>query len=185
MKNNTQGFTLIELLITLSIASILLSQALPSFNQFLDQRKVSAHTQRLAQVIKLSRTVAVTESQIVTLCPTQNGHSCSANWSDGYLSFKDDNGNRQLDHNEEKLFEYLSTDKNSQVSWRAFGVRKSLQWLQTGITNHQNGSFELCYKSIPELSRGLFITKPGRIRYSKDNNGDGIHENATGGVIRC
>jgi type IV fimbrial biogenesis protein FimT len=185
MKNKNNGFTLIELLLGIAIITILLGQAIPSFNQLIEKRKATANVQRLMQTLQFSRTTAITENTTVTVCPTSDGLNCSSNWSDGYLSFKDINNNRTFDSGDEKLVEYLTHDTKSQTSWRAFGVRSSLQWLPTGITNHQNGSFELCYDSKAELARGLFITKAGRIRNSKDRDGDGIHENATGSRIRC
>jgi type IV fimbrial biogenesis protein FimT len=185
MKHKTTGFTLIELILTLSIVSIILSLAIPSFTQFLDKSKVRANTQRLVQVLQLSRTTAISENVLVTVCPTDNGADCRSDWSQGYMSFKDNDGNRSFDSIDEKLFEFISNDEKSVISWRAFGIKSSLQWLTTGITNHQNGTFELCYDNNAELARGLFITKAGRIRYSKDTDNNGIHESTSGGTIDC
>ena len=35
------------------------------------------------------------------------------------------------------------------------------------------------------MSRALIITKAGRIRYSKDTDGDNIHENSRGKPLTC
>lgn len=185
MFNKNRAFTLIELLICISIVSILMTSAVPAFTQLLDKRKVDVHKQRLVKTLQLARTTAVTNNKKVTLCPTQSGSSCTSNWSSGYLVFIDDNGDREFTNNEEILYQFISTDEKSSVYWRAFGTRSSLQWLQTGITNHQNGSFILCYDNQPEYSRGLYLTKAGRIRFSKDTDGDNIHENSTGSPISC
>lgn len=185
MNTKNKGFTLIELMLVLAIAMIILGQAIPSFSAFIEKRKVSSNVQKLMQVLQLSRTAAITDNVPVTVCPTDDGLRCSSNWSNGYLSFKDMNSNRTFDSGDEKLIEQLISDDKSEISWRAFGVRSSLQWLPTGITNHQNGSFELCYDNKAKLARGLFITKAGRIRNSKDRDGDGIHENASGSRISC
>ncbi len=185
MKNNTGAFTLIELLLAIAIAAIILGQAVPSFTAMIEKRKASANVQRLLQTLQLSRTVAITENIPVTICPTNDGFNCSSNWSEGYIAFKDVNNNRSKDKGDEVLFQFQTQDQNSKVSWRAFGVRSSIQWQPTGITNHQNGSFELCYGDKAELARGLFITKAGRIRNSKDLDNDGVHENATGSRINC
>jgi len=179
------GFTLIELIFTLAIASILLSLSMPSFADLVDRNKISAEVSQLRGSLQLGRKAAITQSKKVTLCPTINGEQCSQDWSDGYMVFIDDNEDRQLDPNEELLLQSKIGDANIKLRWCAFGVRSSFQWHQTGITNHQNGTFQYCYTNKPELSRGLFISKAGRIRMSKDENGDGIHENASGNNIDC
>ncbi len=185
MKTTNLAFTLIELLIALLILSILLSLALPSFGNLLERKKVSANVERLVHTLQQSRLRAITDNVKVTICPTVDGLNCSNNWSKGYMSFVDQNGNRQFDVTDSILFQYHSFDQQSELHWRAFGIRKSLQWLDTGITNHQNGTFTVCYAKKLENARGLFLTKAGRIRYSRDNNGDGYHENATGAALRC
>jgi type IV fimbrial biogenesis protein FimT len=185
MISNNKAFTLIELLITISIISILFGIALPSFDEFLDHRKVSANVQRLVQTLQLSRLKAVTENQKVTLCPASGSAACSLNWSSGYISFIDLDGDRQYNNNDRLLYQWFSTDTKLTLRWRAFGTRRSLQWLGTGITNHQNGSFEFCYNDKAENARGLFLTKAGRVRASKDTDGDNIHENSTGKPIDC
>ncbi len=105
MKNKNNGFTLIELLLGIAIITILLGQAIPSFNQLIEKRKATANVQRLMQTLQLSRTTAITENTTVTICPTSDGLNCSSNWSDGYLSFKDINNNRTFDSGDEKLVE--------------------------------------------------------------------------------
>ncbi len=185
MKKLNHAFTLIELLLTISIVFILLGIALPSFSETLDNSHVKANLQRLAQTLQLSRLTAINQNINVTLCPVDQTLTCSKNWSTGYMSFIDKNGDRQFNNDDELLYQYFSNDKKSTLSWRAFGNRRSLQWLGTGITNHQNGSFELCYNNKEDKSRALFLTKAGRIRYSKDHNGDNIHENSIGKAIRC
>ena len=185
MKYNNQAFTLIELIFMIAIASILLGIALPSFNDFIDKRKVDANLTSLAQTLQLSRTTAVTINERVTLCPVNQSLNCSSDWSTGYISFIDRDGNRNFDNEDTLLYQNFIKDPKVRISWRAFGHRRSLQYRETGITNHQNGSFELCYADDQKKHRALFITKAGRLRYSKDTNGDGYHENSRGGAITC
>lgn len=182
---DTQGFTLIELLIILGIIMLLANMAVPSLTKLIHQEKITAEVNRLTGAIQVSRNTAATHSSKVTLCPSNDGRNCSKNWSSGYLAFIDKNGDRKRSSNEAIITQHKNTNKNIQLNWRAFGTKHSLQWLPTGITNHQNGSFEYCYKNKPKLSRGLYITKAGRVRLSKDKNKDGIHETASGKNIRC
>lgn len=179
------GFTLIELMFTLGVIGILLNVALPSFNEHIDKSKITAEVKRLKGILQLSRKTAITNSNMVTICPRSEAGDCGKNWSDGYITFIDKDQDRQLSTADSLLHQHTIENEKISLRWRAFGVRSSLQWHQTGITNHQNGSFEFCYKDKPEFARGLFITKAGRIRQSKDSNGDNIHENASGNNISC
>lgn len=179
------AFTLIELLITLALLFILSGMALPSFKELLDNSKLTTQVDGLVKVINLSRTTAISANRKVTICPTEDSKTCLSDWSIGYMSFIDNNGDRKLNDNERVLSFYKNHDEKSTLSWKAFGFRKSLQWLETGITNHQNGSFQFCYNNDASKSRALIITKAGRIRYSKDTDGDDIHENSRGKPLEC
>ena len=70
MKRSNSAFTLIELLITISIISITLNLALPSFGEILDRSKVSANVQRLIQTLQSSRLKAISSNNKVTATRT-------------------------------------------------------------------------------------------------------------------
>ncbi len=185
MLNKQGAFTLIELLISLSIIIILAAIAIPSFDRLVERKTIQAHIEHIAATLSAARLTAVTLNQKVTICPTDSDNNCSKDWSKGFIAFVDRNGDRHLNDDDEILFYHQFSDRKLSLKWRGFGYKRSLQWLETGITNHQNGSFEFCYGKDPTNGRGIFITKAGRIRFSKDTDGDGIHENATGKPIVC
>jgi len=184
-RQNQSAFTLIELLITLAIMFILTGMALPSFQEVLDNSKLTSQVDGLVKTLKLARTTAITSNRKVTICPTDDSKKCLSDWSVGYMSFIDENGDRKLNGKETIMSFFKNENEKSTLSWKAFGFRKSLQWLATGITNHQNGSFQFCYNNDASMSRALIITKAGRIRYSKDTDGDNIHENSRGKPLIC
>ncbi|WP_444998283.1 GspH/FimT family pseudopilin [Aliikangiella sp. IMCC44359] len=180
-----QGFTLIDLTFAIGIMLILFGFALPSFSQFLDRKQLISQSIQLRSTLQLARKTAITQHQKVTVCPTNDFKQCDKDWSKGYMVFVDLNENRLFDSNEKKIHQNQLNDSNFQLRWRAFGKKSSFQWHETGITNHQNGSFELCLKQTPSLARALIITKAGRIRTSTDKNNDGIHENSRGKNLSC
>lgn len=182
MKNN-KAFTLIELMISLSIIGLLLGVALPQYGKFVDRNKIKAESMQLRVTLQLGRKTAISEYKKVTICPS-NSNTCSKNWSEGYIAFIDLNEDRQLNA-DEKLLYRGNVDDDIKLRFRAFGRTSSFQWHQTGITNHQNGTFEFCFKQDPKLSRALIVSKAGRVKISKDTNNDGIHENARGVNIAC
>lgn len=185
MCKTNLGFTLVELMLTLAISSILLGVGLPAFADLLNKSKIRSQSMQLRSTLHFARQTAVHNTKTVTVCPTNNGKQCHKNWSNSYMAFIDENENRQLDDEDSIISLSKVIDSNIKIRWRAFGRKYSLQWLDTGITNNQNGSFEYCYEKDPKYARALIISKSGRMRASKDKNNDGIHENAKGKNLTC
>lgn len=182
---NQDGITLIDLVLTLSILSFLLTAALPSFEKLLNKNKITAEVMQLRSNLQLARSTAITKNKKVTVCPSNNRKDCSKDWSEGYIVFIDNDQNRVFSDNDLLIYNHQTQEESLKIKWRSFGVRTSLQWHETGITNQQNGTFQLCFKDDPELTRALIITKAGRIRLSKDTNGDNIHEGANKKNLTC
>ena len=180
-----QGFTLIDLLLALGIMAITFGVAIPSFSDLVNRNRIESESAQLKTTLQLARKTAITEHKKVTVCPTLDENSCTKDWSDGYMAFIDLDEDRILDGDEKVLYQGDIRHDDISLRWKAFGRRSSLQWHETGITNHQNGSFEFCFREQPKLSRALIITKAGRIRKSKDKNNDGIHENSRGKNLSC
>lgn len=82
-----QGVTLIELLITLSIIVVSLTLATPSFQQLFAQYHCTIAINQLVDALAFARDTAITRQIPTSICPTQNGQNCSANWSHGYMVF--------------------------------------------------------------------------------------------------
>ncbi|MGX5174299.1 GspH/FimT family pseudopilin [Aliikangiella sp. IMCC44653] len=181
----TRGFTLIDLMIALSIFVVLFGYAVPKLTLFIEKQATISVLLNLKSSLQYARKMAITNTKKVTLCPSNDGRTCTQNWSKGYLIFFDKDEDRLFNNSDVLLKLNQLNDDNLSLRWRAFGKRDSFQWHQTGITNHQNGTFELCHQLHPKLSRALIITKSGRIRHSKDSNGDGFHEGATNKKLKC
>lgn len=180
-----KGFTLIELLSTLAISGVTLTMGVSSMQQLVVEQRVSAYAGSLLQTVHNARQHAIIKGEIITVCASKNGETCSKDWSAGHLIFVDQNGNRERDEEDSIINQVYGSHGSDPVTWRSFKVASTLQFLPSGITNHQNGTFTICGNNKVEFARAVIITKMGRPRMSKDEDGDGIDEGANGKPLSC
>ena len=94
MKVRQTGFTLIELLITVAIAAILVTLAVPSFRTLLVKRSVQAAAETLLSDMRYARSEALKRSAKTVICRSVNGSSCAnvvGSWSEGWIVYVDPN----------------------------------------------------------------------------------------------
>lgn len=88
------GLTLFELISTLSIISLILTLALPSFTLFIKKSYLQTTTSELLQAIEQARSTSVLKGKRTVL------QAENADWSRGWALFIDENYNGILDGNE-------------------------------------------------------------------------------------
>ncbi len=70
------GFTIIELMVTIAVASVLLSMAVPSFNQMVVGGRLTTQSNEMVAAISLARSEAIKRNASVTLCRSTNSTDC-------------------------------------------------------------------------------------------------------------
>lgn len=103
VMSKSRGFTLIELMITIAVMAILLSLALPSFQQTLRSNRVATTTNELLASLSLARSEAIRNTHGASLCPSADGTSCGTDWNAGWLVWGDTNDDGTLDSGETVL----------------------------------------------------------------------------------
>lgn len=109
--SNNKGFTLVEMMITLAIAAILLTVAVPSFQAFIENNRLATNANNFISMLQYAKSEAVKRNATVSLCagnPTSGcvcnvQAGCDANWKNGYIVFTDPNVNCTVDNGEQIL----------------------------------------------------------------------------------
>jgi len=130
------GFTLVELMITLFIAAILITVAVPSFTATIQNNRVTTQINEFVSTLNLARTEAIKRGARVTVCKSADASNCdtsSTGWEQGWIVFIDTDADETRDSGETILLtsEGLSVgstlrgasgaDVNNFVSYRASG----------------------------------------------------------------
>jgi len=86
-----RGLTLIELMVGVTVLSILLLFAVPSFQGSIARSRLTSSTNDLVSAMALARSEAIRRGTRVTVCKSANGAACttSGGWQQGWLVFAD------------------------------------------------------------------------------------------------
>jgi len=181
-----QGVTLIELLISIGIASILTTIALPNLSDFIVQLRVDNEISRLSRLLLVARNYAINSANNVIICPLADNGVCSKNWHEELSVFIDNNGNKKFDSaDNELLISKKSPIKLGDVLTYATN-RTKITYQSTGhLFGLSNGTFRYCPQGHQDKSRGIVVARSGRFYATTDINHDGKDETRSKKVIIC
>ena len=185
LLRSKSGFTLVELLITLSIIALTLALSLPKFSIF-DKYSTERMARGVIQAVMFSRSSAIQTQKSVFICPSTNMQSCDRNWSGKLAVYKDLNGDKLLDEDDEIIQQFDLSSEHSHLKWRSFQNKRYLELLPTGMSNYQNGTFTVCprngdtHHAIP-----VILNVAARPYFGKDKNNDGVREYSSGKPVSC
>ena len=99
------GFTLIEMMVVLAIAVILTTSAVPSFQTFIQNNRLSTASHQFITSLNLARSEAVKRGKRVTVCKISNSTACTTSngWEQGWIIFVDEDGNGARDAGTDEL----------------------------------------------------------------------------------
>ncbi|MGO1503152.1 MAG: GspH/FimT family pseudopilin [Marinobacter sp.] len=187
MKNiplRMRGMTLIELLIVLAILAISLGFAVPGMNELHQSNSKSKLVNTYFGAFALTRSQAATTQRIAAICPLGNDNECIDDWNQPVSIFPDADRNGKPDDNEIWRVITKSSDR-FQVHSRTAGSG-SFHFSPDGITHGAPGSLVICPEDI---STGhmtyIAVSRGGRARQVKDDDGDGKIRLSWGGKITC
>ena len=164
MRGRAAGFTLIELATTVAVLAICAGIALPSLTTFIEYQRASAAIMSLTTHMSLARIAAISRNRRAVLCPSSDGMSCEAgtDWSQGWMLFLDDDGNRRPDAGDEILRVDLEpTSRHLRVVSTA--GRQQLRYLPDGRSAGANLTISICNQRQQLLGQ-VIVNNMGRPR---------------------
>lgn len=162
-----RGFTLIELMITLSIAAILLTVAVPNFIVFVQNNRLTGQANDVVTLLNLARSEAVKRGQRIAVCSRDTDTACAGttNWDGGLLVFVDANANGIADAGEEILRVRQGMENGNTL--RA-GAAASIAYQSSGsrVIPAADEVFRLCDTRGPASARAIAVSPVGRASMS-------------------
>ncbi|PAV24468.1 hypothetical protein CF392_16130 [Tamilnaduibacter salinus] len=179
------GFTLPELAITILLAALITSIAIPGLSNLTSSSKHSATVNEYRSAFSFARSKAVSTRKIVTLCPLSPSHNCTDQWEGQIAVFLDDDDDKRPDGDE--VLRRLTPTTFSQKVLARTAHRDYFQFDQSGLSKGSIGSLVIC---TPLSAEGykltyLALSMGGRLRATQDENEDGKLTLPWGTVIHC
>jgi type IV fimbrial biogenesis protein FimT len=175
-----KGVTLIELMVALTVASILLGAAIPSFRQTIINSRLSTIANEFISSINYIRSEAIKAGRSVTICKSTDGSSCSTSntvyWDSGWIAFLDLDADGALDTGETILRTWPAL--NSSYTLRSSAFPNFIRYNSQGVTT-ADGNFAVCNNSTESGAKAVLITRV-RPRMAIDSDNDQLPELISG-----
>ena len=172
---DNKGFSLIELIVTLSVASILMTLAVPSFSSFVKDNRLITQTNDFVTALNLARSEAIKRGDRVTVCKSSDQVSCSGSggWNQGWIVFDDINGDGVVTSPATNVLRVhgslsggvsLNGDAGASLDdYVSYVSSGATQKIVGGITATQSGLLALCDDRGVSSGKGIQISPTGRI----------------------
>lgn len=152
-------------MITLTIASILLTAAVPPMQDFITRNRMSTEVNTFIASLYLARSEAVKRMQNVKICPTTNYTSCTGdtNWEPGWMVFLDVNNDDIVTPGADVV---LQQNPALPSRFKIIGNQQSFAYDSTGklFNPGTNGNYKFCDTDSVAQARKVTVSREGRVR---------------------
>ena len=165
------GFTILELLVTLAVASVLATVAVPNFAAMIRHNRAAAAVNGLHASLNYARHTAIVRNSYVVMCKSNDGIRCNhalSDWNSGWLIF--DNLNRDSAVQVNTGEPILRVHGPARPQAPIVSNRNSFTFRPMG-TRSVNGTFRYCSED-GQNDRALIVNVMGRVRISDTPNVD-------------
>ncbi len=179
MNRKQTGFTLTELMVTLAIAAIILSQAVPSFTTMIQDNRIVTQANDLVTSLNIARSEAVKRGDRVTICKSANNTSCTTagGWQQGWIIFTDSNSDATVNNTDTILRTHGPLEGNPTLNGVTGNVGNYVSYTYNGSSQlvggggTQSGTLVLCdSRGFGDKARAIVINASGQIRSAPAND---------------
>lgn len=158
-----QGLTLIELIVAIAVMSILVTWAIPSFQQFTARNEVAAEVLRIKTTLAMARNTAITRRTTITICPSTDRLTCkNSDWSLPLIIIEGRADGGTVDG---EVLRVTQESRVPQVTYR--NDNRPIRYGQLGRPAGHNGTFKLCGNHDSEAY--VIVSNFGRVRVSNSS----------------
>lgn len=162
-----KGFTLVELMVVLAVFAFLTLVATPGFGRLATEQRIITSTNSLLSALNLTRSEAIRRGQRVSLCPSTDGETCSADtpYDHGWIVFAGPPEGEPLDV-AGPIIRYEPPMRTGISATGNGAMARYVSYLPTGQTRQLGGGLlmgriTLCNDGI---GRSIVINRVGRPR---------------------
>lgn len=161
-----RGFTLVELIFTIAVAAVLCAVAMPNMSQLMQSSKTCSAHNALVVALNLARSEAVARQGDVVVCPSADQRRCdhSILWQNGWIVFRDEDGDTMRDANETLL---AAKQAQTGIAIVSTSGRRHVKYRYDGSATGSNLTFTFCDKRGPAQASTIVINNAGRVRNGK------------------
>jgi type IV fimbrial biogenesis protein FimT len=177
------GYTLMELMVTISIAGILLTIAIPNFTSIISSNRLTTYANELVIALNFARSEAIRRGQLVMV---MRKSATDSEWERGWDLFVDNDANRVFNDDGDAILCEVTEDcllRTYDVLPDSYTLRSGSSyacWVVYTVNGLSKGSgpspacnggfasdtFRLCNGTDKTTSRAITINAVGRIRVS-------------------
>jgi type IV fimbrial biogenesis protein FimT len=195
-NGTNSGFTLIELMVTIALAAIILTQAVPSFNALVQNNRLISQKNEFISTLNLARSEALKRGTRVTVCASSDKTTCdTTDWEQGWIVFSDHDADNVLDSGTGACLDTedcLIRVSNGIKDGNSLKAKKSGAAALTGFIQYtprgavdSAATFTFCDKRGDEYARATNINNLGRAISASDSGADGIVNDIDGNNVSC
>ena len=162
------GFTLIELVVTVTIAAILITIAVPGLNNFVETNRLTSATNEFVVDQSFARSEALKRGANTGVCKTGGASACVSDgtpWQTGWMVFVDTNNDRAWSPSDELLRLHGALPPNTAVTVSSGSSDPIIYGRQGDIVNgkilEEGDSFIFCNSKLKK-ARVVSFVRTGR-----------------------
>lgn len=151
-----RGFTLIELMVTVTVAAILISVAIPFFRDVIISSRLNTVSLEIADALALARSESIKRNRTITFCRTNSADSHQCNSDSEWAHWLIREGASGTD--EDSVIKYGSFGEHSNITITAPAISSSqLNFSSDGLVRSSgslidNIQFIICANNITQNS---------------------------------